>query len=415
MSNFVREEYFVLSNIDNNNNKFWKIQELDNGDVVTTWGRVGDSGQSTRFSSLGSKGYDKKVKEKIRKGYKKLDTAVNTTNKTTNSCLRDIALSQIDADSQQTKKLIEFLTEVNVHNIIENTTIEYNKQSGVFTTPLGVAVSQKTINNARGLLQNIKNSIKCSDTNNAKLLTEQYLMSVPQNVGRGRFNVQKIFRDEKSFDKQYEILDSLESSLQTVDTTNPKDLITNEIYFKVKVREVIADSEISHIEELFHKTKQSVHMTYGYKISQVYSIEISDMQEAWRCEGEKVGNIMRLWHGTSHSNLLSILKKGLIIPQKYTNGWMFGQGLYFANQSTKSLNYAAGYWSGNVVKRCFMFLADVSLGNPYYPKSSGEAFPKPGYNSTFAKKGICSSILNDEIIVYKTSQANLIYLIEFLG
>ena len=52
--------------------------------------------------------------------------------------------------------------------------------------------------------------------------------------------------------------------------------------------------------------------------------------------------------------------------------------MYFANSSTKSLNYAYGYWDGKRDNNCFMFLCDVAMGKHYTAKY-GEALPKPGY------------------------------------
>jgi poly [ADP-ribose] polymerase len=92
---------------------------------------------------------------------------------------------------------------------------------------------------------------------------------------------------------------------------------------------------------------------------------------------------------------------------------MFGDGLYFSDQSTKALNYATNFWrGGGSTRRIFMFLADVAMGKAYTPSGWGRDFPRKGYDSTFAKGGK-SSVSNNEMIVYKTNQANLKYLIEF--
>ena len=93
-------------------------------------------------------------------------------------------------------------------------------------------------------------------------------------------------------------------------------------------------------------------------------------------------------------------------------GRLFGDGVYFSDQSTKALNYSNGYWSGNKENNCFMFLGLVAIGKYYVPKSTGEKLPKQGFDSTWAKPGI-SSIQNNEMIVYNLSQINLQYLVEF--
>ena len=57
-------------------------------------------------------------------------------------------------------------------------------------------------------------------------------------------------------------------------------------------------------------------------------------------QGEPIGNVMELWHGTRVENVLSILKGGLIIPKSsagHVTGRMFGDGVYFSDQSTNPL------------------------------------------------------------------------------
>lgn len=125
---------------------------------------------------------------------------------------------------------------------------------------------------------------------------------------------------------------------------------------------------------------------------------------------------MRLWHGTRAHNVLSILKGGLIIPTSaggYTiTGRMFGDGVYFSDQSTKSLNYAYGYWGGGSRDHnCFMLLAKVAMGKAYTPPGPTQRLPA-GYDSMFAKGGR-SGVQNNEMIVYKLPQAHLSYLCEF--
>lgn len=128
-------------------------------------------------------------------------------------------------------------------------------------------------------------------------------------------------------------------------------------------------------------------------------------------------NIKELWHGTKTVNLLSILKSGLLMP-KYspgaTTGYMYGMGLYFALQSTKSLNYCDGmYWNNqqrndNLI---YMFVADVAMGNYQVPRGSTSKNPDKGFDSYWAKSGQ-SGVMNDEIIVFNNNQIKLKYLLE---
>jgi poly [ADP-ribose] polymerase len=91
---------------------------------------------------------------------------------------------------------------------------------------------------------------------------------------------------------------------------------------------------------------------------------------------------------------------------------MFGNGVYFSDQSTKSLNYSFGWWDGRREENCFMFLCDVAMGREFVPVGPNARLPVPGFDSTFAKAGK-SGVLNNEMIVYKTCQIAPRYLVEF--
>ena len=95
------------------------------------------------------------------------------------------------------------------------------------------------------------------------------------------------------------------------------------------------------------------------------------------------------------------------------NGRVGKPGLYFSDQSTKSLNYAQGYWGhGSTDNNCFMFNCSVAMGKYYVPSGPSSNLPKPGYDSTFAMANR-SGVMNNEMIVYSVDRCNLDYLVEF--
>ena len=79
MATLVEKECFALTNqsAGNNNNKFWNVEIFDNGDTTVTYGRQGDSGQrqSKNWGSVSSARAfaDKKIREKTKKGYRKVE------------------------------------------------------------------------------------------------------------------------------------------------------------------------------------------------------------------------------------------------------------------------------------------------------------------------------------------------------
>jgi poly [ADP-ribose] polymerase len=152
-------------------------------------------------------------------------------------------------------------------------------------------------------------------------------------------------------------------------------------------------------------------------MTRLYEVEVSEMKRRFEAIAEKLGNVRNdLWHGTRASNLLSILKHGLIIPPPnaaHCNGRMFGNGIYTSLQSTKALNYATDFWNRTgSSKRTFMFLCEVALGKVYKPKAFGGSYPARGSNTTWVEPGH-GGVLNHECIVYDNAQVNLCYLAEF--
>lgn len=141
-------------------------------------------------------------------------------------------------------------------------------------------------------------------------------------------------------------------------------------------------------------------------------IELYGKANTWLC-----------WHGTRSANLVGITRRGLLVRPTgavYT-GSMFGDGKYFAWQSTKSLNYCdGGYWTGGGADKRYMFLLDCAFGKMHHTTSSGFFRGAPqGCHSVYAKAGRGSGLRNDEMITYdfedKDNQSGIRYLFEITG
>jgi poly [ADP-ribose] polymerase 2/3/4 len=431
MATLIKERRFIKSDVAKNNNKFWYIELYDNCEVITRNGRVGDSAQvhPKSFSSMSAAEtfFDGKIREKTgdRKGYTELKVVIgaNTEVKQVASgSLADIALKQISSNNTNTQKLIRYLSQKNVHNIVSATTIEYDESKGTFSTPCGI-ITQEGIDTARDLLDDISPYItqnKWHDSDFVKKI-QQYIQLIPRKTAR-KLVVEELIPTLEAINKENQILDALSASLQQVISTPITDATEKDQpkVFSVSV-DVIDDKKIlDHIKKFFNQTRNQMHTSANLNIKTVYAVKIDHMALAYETKGKKLGNVMELWHGTRVENVLSILKGGLVIPSsgaKHVTGRMFGDGLYFSDQSTKSLNYAQGYWGhGSHDNNCFMFLADVAMGKAYTPSSSDSSLhnriAKMGYDSCYAKANQ-SGVRNNEMIVYNLHQANLTYLIEF--
>jgi len=320
--------------------------------------------------------------------------------------------------------LIDWLADVNRHQISDVTggQVTWNADKGLFATPLGI-VTPNSVSEARTLLINIADEVVKRDWSKRKFKqnVERFMTIIPQNVGM-RWTFESVFPDVQAVQKQNAILDALDASYISA-TAQPITAKTKKVkakkVFETKL-ELIGNKKVTdRINKKFRDTANRHHYDANrMKLVNVWTVDISVMTESFDKSGRNLSNIQELWHGTNASNCLSIMRQGLVIPpanSPHCTGRMWSDGLYFAPSSTKSLNYATGFWGQKGTQRIFMFLADVAMGKEYVPKSGGawaKSYPVKGYDSVHAVGGV-SGVQNDECIVYKVNQANLTYLCEF--
>ena len=416
----------IMVNSGENNNKFYELELKDNGDVHKRWGRVGTAGSSSITFGGGESEFNKVKRGKERKGYKETDIDLEVEEETTNSTgnIMDIAMKQIKTDDES-KLLIKRLVDKNIHNITSNTKITFDIKTGYFKTPLGI-VTKTGVDKAIDLLHKIERLIidKTFDNKDKSKfikLNEDYFTQIPTKI--------KTLRDFNNFlttnDKIIEqldicnaLIDSIEIIVKEKEKIKAKKSgkkIKEEKIFNTTVKLLKNKKEFKRINDYFEKSKNRQH---GYsnnnsKISNIYKVSLGEEEKNYRSD---LSNQMELFHGTKVANLLSILKGGLLMP-KYSpgavTGYMYGMGLYFASQSTKSLNYCdGGHWN-NAKKqdKIYMFIADVAMGKYEIPSSWHSKKPKPGYDSFWAKSGQ-SGVMNDEMIIFNNNQIKLKYILE---
>lgn len=427
----LRSVMLVMANVDGNNNKFWKAEIGEDNTVYVTNGRIGGKGQNQPpkpFRTFqGAEHYlESKMREKINKGYEEFTgiTDTGTSTRASKSEIEQVAKEQIrtKTDPQIIYDLVKMLVQKNIHNILSRTDLKYDDSTGLFKTPLGF-VTNDSIDNARSLLSRIEPFISNSDFNHAdaKTLLASYLKLIPQKVG-SKLTVQGVLPNTSAIESQYSLLDDLESSIEQVkagalENREKKEEKITEKVFGAELSQVTDPNVIAEIDRFYKKTLSNTHASSHFRINRVFEVSIDSMASAFEKDGKDIGNIQRLWHGTRVSNVLSILKSGLIIPPttaSHVCGRMFGNGLYFSDQSTKSLNYSYGFWDRKPVDDvCYMFLFDVAMGVSFSPRYSDYSLKLPaGHHSTFVKGGT-AGVKNNEMIVYNTYQAIPRYLIEF--
>lgn len=419
-----------------NNNKVWQYTLYNDGTALTEWGRIGKTLQSkttTHHDAL-SKMRQKtnpdnapdKYYTEVKVAESTQDTAKSSGKSVNSSDLRTIAKQQIKISNPLLSELIDYLVQTNAHNIYQASggKIRYDSSSATFQTPLGVIVPEQ-VSEARTILNKIADFIYKNNHDDSDLspLLKQYLRLIPHDVGMSRISAYSIFPDTQALQKENDLLDGLDSSFADI-TTAPKQKKTTKqqdtapTIFQVNMNLVDDDKIVTWIKNLYQRTRSSMHLSNSLSVHKVYELDIKTVREAFNKFGKQINNVKKLWHGTKASNLLSILKGGLIIPpssSSHVTGRMFGNGIYGSDISTKALNYATNYWNGGGrIDRTFMLLCDFAMGKTYVSNSYCDyRTPKDGYDSTFAKGGSGSGVQNNEMIVYRTDQVDLLYLVEF--
>jgi poly [ADP-ribose] polymerase len=171
------------------------------------------------------------------------------------------------------------------------------------------------------------------------------------------------------------------------------------------------------------------------RIVDIFEIDKPSEKQAYR-KWDSLHNKQLLWHGTRLANAVGILSCGFKLNPTgvHTTGKMFGNGVYFANSSSKSAGYLGAYVKGDYG---IMFLCEVALGNCYERNQSENITSLPlGKHSTrglglyqpmmdthrtlndvvvpigkLQKIGTDSqlSLLYDEYIVYDVTQIKMTY------
>ena len=413
----------VMANAGNNNNKFYEMKLEDNDEVIIRYGRVGNSGV-TESKGFGEDTFDKVANAKRKKGYRDVDVMVNSSTGTTSSAdtgnIVEIAKRDIIKGDPVLGKLIEKLAKINRHQLVGASGGNIDIVDGQVKTALGVLVTLDSVEKAKDKLVELNTLVTKHDLGSAYVnVLEDYLTLVPQKIQSKRGWDQNFFTEFTTFQNQSALLEQIELSIKNY--TPPvvdQDKKIEERLFGYSLELLQNDKEFNDINKFYNNSINRKHASSNYKLRKVYILKNDEKFKKYKEYEAKLGNVMRLFHGTRACNVLSIMKRGLFCPPltggNYTiAGRMFSNGTYFAPSASKSLNYSTPYWTGGAkeLDEVFMFIANVSCGKTYTPRGPINHIPA-GYDSVHAKAGV-SSVINDEIVAPIDDQFHLELLCEF--
>jgi poly [ADP-ribose] polymerase len=465
-----------FTDIVENNNKFYnaEVVKADDGKyyLYTVYGRVGASG-AKEYRACDSQSHaetegEKIIKSKTKKGYvevklakadigsdagkAKIDASVSVES------LKKMGATIVEKDATPSKLHPQVQDLVRTWFGVTQEFVEMNLDTA--KCPLG-QLSVDQIDVAKQILDQARSQVhlKKPDVQELNKLTSQYYSNIPHVLGH-KINADVLrFDDDNKIDLAYDILDvfadaknvqaviskkssidsqytTLNSDIEWVDSNDPTwkwidamlhgtkaynhgglgKLKTHKIF---KVSRKNEDKYFLKIAEEIAKDcgKQTPTETYLDFVKKRPDVP-KDLQDLY-----KKANVCPGWHGTRRANMIGITTKGLLIrPSGVVHaGSAYGDGIYWASNSTKSINYCdvkGAYWAQGNNKTAYLFLGDVAFGNQKI--ASGSSFYskqniKP-YHSVFAPAGR-GGVLNDEMITYtptgSSQQHALRYIIEF--
>ncbi|EQB52283.1 hypothetical protein CGLO_08092 [Colletotrichum gloeosporioides Cg-14] len=394
------------TNASNNNNKFYRVQLIENGSVYKTWtrwGRVGDHGQK---AILGNgtlddalKQFDKKFKDKS--GWSWADR----TNDPKSGKYAYIERNYEDSDDEGADDADDANGTVKTEDAEEKKpdaicTLEKPVQElmglifnmGYFASamsamdydanklPLG-KLSKNTILRGFQSLKDLSALINDPSLADSKYsmtvaaatehLSNQFYSLIPHAFGRRR---PPIISSGDMLKKELDLLESLSDmkaasdlmkiDRKTISNVHPADTQYRSLGMNEMTPLDHKSKEFSLLSDYLNGSKGSTHHV-NYRVQEIFRIERNGELE--RFEKKKIPNLKSdrrlLWHGSRVTNFGGILSQGLRIapPEAPVTGYMFGKGIYLADMSSKSANYCNSYSSGG---EALLLLCEAELGDP---------------------------------------------------
>lgn len=259
---------------------------------------------------------------------------------------------------------------------------------------------------------------------NNKLLDLWFLIPrVIRNLNKEKVNSPEEYQEK--LEKEQELLDLVKSMLRDEITGNSQHLTILEEN-NLEVVPVTAEEQDKLIDMMGNKGSQfnRAFRVINHKTEKAFNDFIA-------AEGLKEDQITELFHGSRTENWWSILANGLYLNPEGVriNGKMFGWGLYFAPKAQKSMGYTSARnscWAHGSESTGYLAVFKVATGNIYefydepnrYTPNHYEDFHRnaPDKHCLWARgRETCSnsSLLNDEVIIYKEEQATIEYIIEY--
>ena len=427
--------YLVCATAVANHNKFYEITLNEDGSLDTKHGRVGTNGVAVHYNA-GERTFEGLLKEKERKGYKINNRGVKETIGTNG------APKYKPIEDREIAYLVDEMMEKSAQFMQQNYTVKKEE------------ITEKMVNEAKAKLAELH---ALADGGNATIhifnhILEDLFAAVPrrmEQVAKYEANSPADFnrildREDDLFDSMYQIYlqtkaqkEAAAKMVQSAENGNKTALEAGGI----QMDECTYAEEDYIIKKLAKKNWEKLsnenRFIRAFKVTNEKTEkqfnDYCDTKASLKNSAAHQGTRM-YFHGTGFQNLWSIINNGLILnPNARICGKAFGQGIYFAEHSQKSLGYTSiqgSRWASGNQSTGFLLMYEVAAGNSLkindgsdqsrygvYSSFNEKSLKRAGdFDSVYAvgrsENGGRGVFQNSEIMVYNEKACTIRYIIE---
>ncbi|GAB3931005.1 WGR domain-containing protein [Larkinella terrae] len=388
-----------------NNNKYYEMREESDHTFTVHYGRIGGSKSVTTYPMAQ---WERKIREKVAKGY--VDQTHLYAEKTATADASTISNAEV-------RGLMSRLMEFASQSIYQNYVVTAQE------------VTRKQVETAQHLLNELAALVTPNvdvTAYNRKLL--DLFKVIPRKMGKVGQHL--VTESPETTEDLQPLHDQLASEQDTLDVMRGQVELNQENetpdqaptglleMMKLEVEPVTEKRVLTLIKRMMGEDAD--------KFDAAFSVRQTDTQTAFDTYTRSRPNAKTqlLWHGSRSENWLSILKTGLVLhpANAVITGKMFGYGIYFADQFSKSLNYTSLHgsaWANGQQKEGYLGIYEVHVGqqlkvnkhDTWHMQLDGNKLKNidPKYDSVFAQRGV--SLLKNEFIVYNSAQCTVRYMV----
>lgn len=376
MKEIEKQIRLQCTNLGGNNNKWWTGTLFKDGSTLVEYGRVGD----TCVRPFTNKSWSE-----VEKTARKKQSLSNAPE----SRYTEIKMNEIQV--VYTNNNVVSTASKRVQKIFDNANESLSKTSTIDVSNLSLFQLEKG-------KKALKTFSILPTVENLQIFFNLIPTILPRkiDINQVKSNILEKLQDEE---------DRIDQLIAAVDT-NKVQKDGGDLFAQLGSN-LVENLDIQRFQDWINKT--SVH-GYKYTVKEVWDVDV--LQEHGRDKVfAEVGNVRELFHATTRPNVRHILRTGLICPSYASNGRMYGNGIYFADTCSKSLNYTESNGEN------YLFVGECALGITYDTRCTQRWNDVPhGYNSLFAEAGEMKgayggSLRFNEYVIYKQFQQRLKHLL----